>query len=207
MCGRFTLTDPQRVRNAFSRFGFEEFSEYRLPRYNIAPSQTILGVCSDNAERVQPMRWGIDGKINARAERLGGRLQQRCIVFADGFYEWDVQGPVYFTLPDGEPFALAGIWKNEPAGRACVLVTCDPNDLVRPVHNRMPVLLSGERLEAWLSLTAGTKADVARLAAPYDAKAMHRRRVSTRLNNAQYDAPDVLLDDAPMQTSLNFKMW
>lgn len=204
MCGRFTLTDPLRIGAAYPRYRFEEFSEYRLPRFNIAPTQAILGVRNDGRNDVEPLRWGIDGRINARIETIATRpLAFRCIIFADGFYEWRGRKPVYYTMKDGRPFAFAGIWQPVTAGEPpSAIVTCEPNELVAPVHDRMPAILRDDQLDAWLSEADLGTEDTRALIRPYDAGEMTARDVSMRLNDARYDSPNVLVDDDPVQGSL-----
>jgi len=204
MCGRFTLTDPLRIRAAYPRYRFEEFSEYRLPRFNIAPAQPVLGVRNDGRDDVEPLQWGIDGRINARVETIGARpVPFRCIIFADGFYEWRGRKPVYYTMKDARPFAFAGIWQPVSEGATpCAIVTCAPNELVARVHDRMPAILRDDQLDAWLQNNDLSPADTRSLIQPHDPTAMTSRDVSMRLNDARYDAPDVLIDNDPVQESL-----
>ncbi|MHB1799868.1 MAG: SOS response-associated peptidase [Vulcanimicrobiaceae bacterium] len=197
MCGRFTLTRPEALRRVFPRFTFEEFSEYRLPRFNIAPAQTVIGVRNDGRDRVEAMHWGIDRRINARAETVAGRrTPRRCIVFADGFFEWKARQPVYFTMRDGSPFAVAGVWQPGRDGPAsCAIVTCPPNELVASVHDRMPVVLPGSAIELWLSQEELALEPMRAMLRAYDAAAMSARPVSMRVNNARYDAADLLSNE------------
>jgi putative SOS response-associated peptidase YedK len=202
VCGRFTLTNPLGIRSAYPRFRFEEFSEYRLPRFNIAPTQGVLGVVNDGKEQIAPLRWGIDGRINARAETVASHaVPFRCIVFADGFYEWRGRKPVYYTRRDDRVFAFAGVWQ-PGAAPECSIVTCPPNELVAPVHDRMPVILANDTLDRWLAPEDLSPQEARSLLVPYDAAAMQSRCVSMRLNNANYDAPDVLIDNDPIQEPL-----
>lgn len=200
MCGRFTLTDPQSVAAAFPRFRFPEFSETRLPRYNIAPTQTVLGVRNDGRDVVEELTWGIRGRVNIRAESILARraaIRRRSIEFADGFYEWRNRRPFYFTMKSGEPFAFAGLWEPTNGTAACDVATCEPNALVAPVHNRMPVILAGSNIDLWIDpepLPAKVAASILR---PLDAELMRVREVSTRVNNANYDAVDVLSSADP----------
>ena len=200
MCGRFTLTKPGALAAAFPRFRFPEFSEIRLPRYNIAPTQSVLGVRNDGAAVAEELRWGIRGRINIRAESILARrapIRRRCIEFADGFYEWRERQPFYYTLKSGEPFALAGLWEPENGSAACDVATCEPNALVAPVHDRMPVILIGEQIDHWLDPDPMPPDVAAALLRPLDANRMHVREVSRRVNNANYDAPDVLAGSDP----------
>jgi putative SOS response-associated peptidase YedK len=217
MCGRYSLTNPDRISVAFPQFRFEEFSEYRLPRYNIAPTQPVLGVRTDGREVIEPLRWGLlpfggvgTGLINARAETVASTPSfrdaygcRRCVVFADGFYEWKNRRPVWFTLKGDQPFAFAGLW--EPHGDSlptCAIVTCKPNDLVAQVHDRLPVILAPSAIDLWLSDDQRPREFAESILKPCDAVKMQVRNVSMRLNNTNYDAPDVLVDDAPVQTAL-----
>jgi putative SOS response-associated peptidase YedK len=199
MCGRFTLTDPAALTAAFPRFRFSEFSETRMPRYNVAPAQRVLGVRNDGRDVVEELTWGIGGRINIRAESIAARsspIRRRCIEFADGFYEWRNRRPFYYTLKTGRPFAFAGLWEAQNGTAACDLVTCEPNELVARVHNRMPVILTASNLDLWLD-PEPLPADVARsILRPLDTNLMAVREVSGRVNNANYDAVDVLTADA-----------
>jgi putative SOS response-associated peptidase YedK len=207
MCGRFSLTNPGRLPSAFPQFQFGEFDETRLPRFNIAPSQGVLGVRNDGRAVAEPMTWGIRGRINIRAESIAARrgpVRRRCIEFADGFYEWRERQPVYYTLRSGEPFAFAGLWDEGPGGRpACDVITCEPNALVAQVHDRMPVILPPAAVDLWLSPDALPPEIAAVFLKPYDPAEMSARAVSTRLNDARYDAPDVLRADEPSQQRLD----
>lgn len=204
MCGRFTLTNPLRIRAAYPRYRFEEFSEYRLPRFNIAPTQGVLGVLDDGSDRVAPLQWGIDGRINARAETVTQHaLPFRCIIFADGFYEWRGKKPVYYTLKDDRVFAFAGIFEPVTSGTVpCAIITVPANDLVARVHDRMPAILKDDELDRWLAPTDLTPEQAREFLKAYDPHAMQARDVSTRLNDARYDAPDVLVDNDPVQETL-----
>lgn len=202
MCGRFSLTNPSALPAAFPQFRFPEFSETRLPafasRFNVAPAQEVLGVRNDGRKSAELLHWGIAGRINIRAESVAARrdpIRRRCIEFADGFYEWRNRRPVYYTLKSGEPFAFAGLWVPENGGAACDIVTCEPNALVAPVHNRMPVVLAPEALELWLDPDPLPPDVAGSILRPFDAALMQARDVSRRVNNANYDAPDVLQRD------------
>ncbi|HUA07667.1 MAG TPA: SOS response-associated peptidase [Candidatus Acidoferrales bacterium] len=204
MCGRFTLTDPQRILAAYPRFRFEAFSDYRLPRFNVAPTQSVLAVRNDGRNEIEPLFWGIGGRINVRAETIAPRNPaHRCIIFADGFYEWRGRKPVFFTLEGDRVFAFAGIW--EPSATApapCAIVTCPPNALVAAVHDRMPVILPDASIGRWLAPGELPPGEATVLLKPYDAREMRARDVSMRLNDARYDSPDVLVDDDPVQGEL-----
>src|SRR4051812_22246646 len=174
MCGRYTLTnpDPLKLRARFDILESVEVKEE--PRFNIAPTDPVLAVrrTEDGARDLGRLRWGlVPGRwaekkggrplINARAETLETQPAfresfelRRCLIPADGFYEWltDERGkrPLWSTRPDHEPFAFAGIWAELPTKgsddvlHSCAIVTCPPNELMRPIHDRMPVVLTPE---------------------------------------------------------------
>jgi putative SOS response-associated peptidase YedK len=195
MCGRFALTKPAKLATAFPRFHFPEFSEIRLPRYNIAPTQPVLGVRNDGRNVAEALHWGVRGRINIRAESIAARrspVRRRCIEFADGFYEWSSRRPFYYTLKSGEPFAFAGLWEPDDGTASCDIITCEPNALVAPVHNRMPVILRGANVDLWVDPEPLPPEVAAAILQPVDAGLMRVREVSSRVNNANYDAPDVL---------------
>jgi putative SOS response-associated peptidase YedK len=209
MCGRYSLINPSRLAKAFPRLRAGSFSEIGMPRYNIAPSQAVIGARDGGRNAFEALRWGLYGRINVRAESLTARrgpVGRRCVVFTDGFYEWHQGSPVRFSLQSDEPFALAGGWE-EPASDElpeCAIVTCSPNALVAPVHDRMPAIVPPDVLPLWLSGDA-VPADVVRaVLTPFAAAAMRAQPVSKRLNDARYDAPDILRDDDPVQQSLGF---
>ena len=200
MCGRYTLTQRRsdEIRQTLAdQLGVEApESDRGFERFNIAPSQEVLAVVDDrDGRRIEELRWGLVPSwarelksgftmINARAETLEERpayrplvrdARHRCLVLADGWYEW--QGPedprqprlpVRFSFPGGEPFCFAGLWTRwrSPAGElvpSCAIVTCEANELARPIHHRMPVVLvDPERWEAWLDprLDAGAAGEL-----------------------------------------------
>jgi putative SOS response-associated peptidase YedK len=195
MCGRFTLTKPAALAAAFPRFRFPEFSETRLPRYNIAPTQGVLGVRNDGRGLVEELRWGVRGRINIRSESIlarRGPIRRRCIEFADGFYEWSNRRPFYYTLKSGEPFAFAGLWEPDDGTASCDVATCEPNALVARVHDRMPVILVHSSVDLWLDPEPLPPEVAASILRPLEAGFMQVREVSRRVNNANYDAADVL---------------
>jgi putative SOS response-associated peptidase YedK len=177
MCGRYTLVRPE---TAADRFGFVDFHDTRVePRFNVSPTETVLTVVERDGQRVlQEMRWGFrpvwlprDVKvapINARAETLFERglfraaLERgRCLIPADGFYEWqrlpstNRRVPVHIHRKGGALFAFAGIWALDRDGvPTCAIVTVTPNALLATIHNRMPAVLSRDAEDPWLDCEA-----------------------------------------------------
>jgi len=216
MCGRFTLTvDIDTVARAFGVAP----SVQSTPRYNVAPTQNVVAILRDETKHLDFLRWGlipswakeesIGAKmINARAETLAEkpsfkRLLQgkRCLIVADGFYEWRQEAggktPMYFTLPDHEPFAFAGLWDmwRQPDGqplRTCTIITTEPNAVVAPVHNRMPVILTTDAQEEWLDPSQHDSHVLQQLLKAYTASEMLARPVSRKINSPQYDSADLI---------------
>lgn len=199
MCGRFTLTaDESEIIDTFSVDHVDY--EYK-PRYNVAPSQTIAAVSYRNGGRVlEGYRWGLipfwtkDIKIgysmiNARAETLQTKpafrnllSRNRIVIPADGFYEWKKEGkdkqPFRFQLESKKVYGFAGLydlWENPEDGetiRSCTIITTTPNDLVKDVHDRMPVILDAEGVNVWLDPGVRDKHVVQELLVPLPAKQM-----------------------------------
>jgi putative SOS response-associated peptidase YedK len=213
MCGRYSQTTSIEELNRL--FGVTERVNLP-PRYNIAPTQDapVVRLDKEGARQLLQMRWGLipfwakDQKIgnrliNARAESVATNASFRdafkarhCLVAADGFYEWSNEGgkkrPWRITLADGGPFAFAGLWERwrDAAGawiRSFTILTTDANALVKPIHDRMPVILDPKDHEAWLS-GRDSKAQAA-LLRPFPAEAMRAYRVNPIVNNARVDEP------------------
>jgi putative SOS response-associated peptidase YedK len=215
MCGRFTLTiDPSLLREAFP--GFEVPGDL-APRYNIAPTQPVAVIANDGQQQIQMFRWGLiphwakDPKIgnrmiNARAETVAEKpsfrnayRRRRCLVLADGFYEWRKEPgqkrktPMYIRLQSGRPFGFAGLWETwQPDGgealRSCTIITTTPNELVAPIHNRMPLVLAPEAYELWLDPAEQAPDRLDPWLGPYPASEMTAYPVSTLVNNPRNDS-------------------
>ena len=218
MCGRYTLTDPDPRLLRF-RFGLTESVEIEQePRYNVAPTDPVLAVRLNGAGEREPgiLRWGLiphysdpDGfdrlLINARAETVAEAPAfrdafetHRCLILADGFYEWRAEEtgkkPVWITRPDREPFAFAGLW--DAARRAdgsvvhsCAIVTCEPGEVVAPIHDRMPVILTRDGEAGWLDPQAAP-ADLLELLLPTDELVV--TEVSDAVNDVRQDGPALI---------------
>lgn len=218
MCYRYTLTDLIAVRAMFEAAGLGVDLDLpaHLPRYNVALTNLMPVVIFQGGPRVAALRFGLILPApppvkkplllaNARAETLLAKpafrdatLHRRCLVPADGFYEWekagDVRLPHYFTLQSRQPFFFAGLWEPEttalPAGFA--IVTTTPNDLLQLIHDRMPVILGPNSGPAWLGAEPLPPARLAQLCRPLSADLMAGHRVDPRVNNVRYEAPDCI---------------
>ena len=219
MCGRYSLAapDPSRLR---ARFPIGESVEVRR-RFNVAPGDDVLAVTTDRegAPRGDVLRWGLvpywaeDPKtlglklINARSETMADKAsfrdavaRRRCLVIADGFYEWEkgpdgTRQPWWITREDGEPFAFAGLWSTwrsapdvEPL-RTCAIVTTRASSALAHIHDRMPVMLPAGAEESWLDHGA-TPDTVAALCEPLERTAT--RAVGPAVNDARFDGPECL---------------
>jgi putative SOS response-associated peptidase YedK len=218
MCGRYTLTDPDPRLLRF-RFGLTESVEIdHEPRYNVAPTDPVLAVrLTDKGER-EPgvLRWGLiphyaDPEdfdrllINARAETVAEAAAfrdafqtHRCLVVADGFYEWRQEEtgrkPVWITRPSREPFGFAGLWAEARRAdgssvHSCAIVTCAPGEVVAPIHDRMPVILEREAEAEWLQPEAAPDR-LAALLVPTDDVTV--TEVSDAVNDVRQDGPALI---------------
>jgi putative SOS response-associated peptidase YedK len=216
MCGRFNLTaSGEEIAEAF---GLDEAPEL-APRYNIAPTQPVAVVRPDpgtGRRHLSHLRWGLvpegapetdRGHINARAETAWEKpsfrqafATRRCLIPATGFYEWQRTAarrrrPWLFALVSGRPFAFAGLWEppaREGAAPTCAILTTEPNDVTRPVHDRMPVILSPDGYARWLAPEPGDAVALRPLLVPFPAGELSARPVSTAVNNARFDDPACL---------------
>lgn len=218
MCGRFTLTaDPADLQDAFYWVNFGKASI--TPRYNIAPTQGLAVVPNNGQNKLDIFTWGLvpswakdpsigSRMINARAETLAEKpsfrtayKRRRCLILADGFYEWaqnpgeKVKTPMLIRMKDGKPFAFAGLWEDwqSPDGSqilSTTIITTQPNRLLAPIHNRMPVILPAESYQDWLAPGEVPASRLDPLLRPYDPDLMEAFPVSRMVNSPQNDKPE-----------------
>lgn len=220
MCGRFVSSSPPDEIAKY--FDVAEVAETHLEAsYNVAPTQDVYAVFErDGIRQLQPFRWGLIPfwasdrsvgyrMINARAETLAERnaykrafRSRRCIIPADGFYEWKTipgrkaKQPFYIHRPDDEPYAFAGLWEmwheDEEGGegaksaetvRSCTIVTCAANEALESVHDRMPVILPHRAWAEWLSEEVDDVESLGRLLVPAPPRLTALYPVSTAVNN------------------------
>ena len=219
MCGRFTLTvDTAELQDTFPQFNFPAESR---PRFNIAPTQPVLVLPNDGTDTADYFTWGLipswakdptigSRLINARAETLaekpsfrGGYKYHRCLVFADGFYEWKTlpgtktKVPHFIRLVSGKPMTFAGLWDewHSPDGsqiKSCTIITTEPNELMATLHNRMPVILPDSAYGQWLDPAPADAQGLQPLLAPYPAAKMSAYPVSTLVNSPANDRAELL---------------
>lgn len=218
MCGRFVqYTLFPLLEKEFSlKFG-EEIP--LRPSWNIAPTQQVPVVINEEGNRMITCRWGLippwakdpsigSRMINARAETLaekpsfkGPLKKHRCLIVADGFYEWKkTEGgkvPIFVTMKDGRPFGFAGLYSDwhPPGGeviRTCTIVTTEPNKLLEPIHNRMPVIIQPEDRDKWLDPDELDPDKLLPLLGPYPSDELDAWEVSRTVNSPANNVPELI---------------
>ena len=216
MCGRFSCFTPLEALR--ERFDAEAPDEPVYPRYNAAPGQKMIVISLDDPHKMHFSKWGIiphwakdpkigNSLINARSETLrekpafrGSLLKGRCLVLADGFYEWGITAgrkiPYRIELKDRKPFSMAGLcsrWKDE-AGKEIdtfTIITTNANETVGTIHNRMPVIFTSEQEMKWLDPLIGPK-DIDQYLLPYSVSDMEMYPISTLVNSPKNDIPEII---------------
>ncbi len=226
MCARFTLTAPG--HRVVELFDLDLLADI-VPRYNIAPTQNVLAVRLNEANQSEYawFRWGLvpswaeDLKIgqrliNARSETVGEKPAfrdairvRRCLIAADGFYEWKREKgnkqPFFIHRPRREPFAFAGVWDrwHDPGGKlveTCSILTTESNGLIRPLHDRMPVILLKPQHARWLDASIKQAADLHDLLQPLPDDALEMYAVTTKVGDPRFEDPSCV--EPSGQTSL-----
>jgi putative SOS response-associated peptidase YedK len=216
MCGRFTL--QTQIDDLAKHFGLGKVPDL-LPRYNIAPTQPVATVLVLTGDRqFKLMRWGLvpfwakdlsigSRMINARAETVAQKpafrkaLQdRRCIIMADGFYEWQTKGrakqPFYIVGRDRKPFGFAGLWDRwEPTEggdpiESCTIITTTANEVVSPFHDRMPAILDPEDYDLWLTPAVHEPERLLPLLRSYPAEKMEAYAVSNVVNSPAHESAE-----------------
>jgi len=240
MCGRFTLHHS--TKEIAERFAVQKTLFDVQPRYNIAPGQPIPVVTlqNGNGRQLDGFKWGLvpfwandpsigNKMINARVETLATKpsfknalTRRRCLIPADGFYEWKqdsaatskLRQPMHIHLRDRELFAFAGLWeewkpKDQPDAkplRTCTIITTTPNQLLATMHHRMAVILRREDEAAWLDPNLQEADELLSMLQPYPHEAMDAYPISTKINSPAFDAPDCIAplvdEDGVIQGSL-----
>jgi putative SOS response-associated peptidase YedK len=215
MCGRYKLSRRKQIIE--EHFGAASWHADWEPRYNIAPTQPVPVIRQHPKEPVRQlsmMKWGLiphwakdasgaASTINARSETAAAKPAfrdpikfRRCLIPADGFYEWSGKGaskhPFCFEVNKGELFAFAGLWDGwkDPSGnwiKTCSILTTTPNAVTSAVHDRMPVILDPVHYDLWLDPGMQDGAAITELLKPYDASQMRCYPVSTRINHVAND--------------------
>lgn len=219
MCGRYS--QQQSAEIIAQAFQVDHVPPLK-PRYNIAPTQSVATILQTAKNRqFKMLHWGLipswakDTKIsskliNARAETVAEKpsfrsafRQRRCLILADGFYEWQQQEnkqkqPFYFRMSDQSPFAFAGLWEHWNAQEtgetieSCTIITTESNDLMKSVHNRMPVILEPKNYDLWLDPEVKKSELLQPLLNPYPAEEMTAFAVSKAVNKPSNDTAECI---------------
>ncbi len=216
MCGRFALATDKKILEML--YDLEVRAELP-PRYNIAPSQDVLGVRlspQNQKKETAFFKWGLvpfwaddesigNRMINARGETASQKpsfrnafKKRRLLIPATGFFEWKKENgrkqPFYICRKDGRPFSLAGLWERWEKGEApletCTILTTEPNELVAAMHNRMPVIIPEKAIEYWLHSPPGSSLNS--LLKPYPAEELTAYKVSRMVNNPAADSEELI---------------
>jgi putative SOS response-associated peptidase YedK len=217
MCGRF-------VRKSTIEIIAKEFEVKRVscdlkPSYNIAPGDNLAVIIDDGANYLIQLRWGLipswakdpsigNKMINARAETLSEKpsfkaafRKRRCLIVADGFYEWRKDGrvktPVYIRLKSERPFGFAGLYDSwtSPEGKeisTCTIITTGPNELMKPIHDRMPVIIPKAQEALWLDSSIQDERLLFPVLKPYDSQEMEAYDVSQIVNSPKNNSPECI---------------
>jgi len=217
MCGRFAFYSPHEAVQDLFGVTFPAAVE---PRYNIVPSQFVVALRADD-RTLEPvvLKWGLvpswakDPKIgnrmiNARAETVHEKpsfraafKRRRCVILADGFYEWrrtgDSKTPYFIAMQDRQPFAMAGLWEQWQGGegtalQTCTIITTAANEIMKPLHDRMPVILSPDHAHHWCGPDGDERATAQGLLAANANEAMVYWPVATTVNNPRNDGPELI---------------
>jgi putative SOS response-associated peptidase YedK len=216
MCGRFTRRKPAKA--LAEHFGVEV--PETQPSFNIAPTQNVLAIRGEGAGRDAVwLKWGLVPTwakdpsvgarlINARSETVAEKpsfreafRKRRCLIPADGFYEWRREGkgkqPYFFRLRDDRPFGFAGLWerwegKSGEILNTCTILTTAANEVLRPVHDRMPVILHPEEYSLWLQADEREQAMLKEMLRPYPAEEMIAHPVSPLVNSPSNRGPELI---------------
>ncbi|MBY5949657.1 SOS response-associated peptidase [Algoriphagus marincola] len=231
MCGRYSLSKSKIELE--ERFQAEMLTDFK-PRYNIAPTQLVPVVTSQSPKGFSFFYWGITPEfgrnkpvsqklINAKAESVHQKItfkssfkQRRCIIPADGFYEWKKLGkktsiPHRFTLREGGLFSFAGIWDEYETvdgenQHTFLILTTEPNELVSEVHDRMPVVLTPETEKKWLN-NYSSEEELLEILKPFSANEMLSYPVSTLVNSVKNDSQALIRKTDPMDQHGNYTLF
>lgn len=217
MCGRYTLSTPTDLLSDLYELETDVTTQ---PRFNIAPTQEapVIRVSPETGtRRLDLLRWGLvpfwakdpaigNRMINARSETVAEKpayrvslRKKRCLIPADGFYEWQATGggkqPFFFHRKDGHPFVMAGLWDRWEKGdsgplESFTILTTSPNDIVAPIHKRMPVILEPEYFRSWLDPSLEDLESLMDLLAPTPSSMLEAYPVSTYVNSPAHEGPE-----------------
>jgi putative SOS response-associated peptidase YedK len=217
MCGRFVLISD--LAEITTEFDVQEISGNLQRSYNIAPGHTIAAIIDDGSKRLIQLTWGLipswakdpsigNKLINARGETVAEKpsfkaafKKRRCLIVANGFYEWQKRGkikiPVFVRLKSDKPFGFAGLYETwiSPDKQelcTCTIITTEANELLQPIHNRMPVIVPKDQENIWLDSEKDDTTHVFSILKPYAHNEMVAYEVSSLVNSPQHNSPDCI---------------
>ncbi|MUT66841.1 SOS response-associated peptidase [Paenibacillus sp. NEAU-GSW1] len=221
MCGRYTITVS--LEELMLRYMIGAVSvPYHRPKYNVAPGQMVLAVVNDGEQnRLGELKWGLippwadspkvgNMMLNARAETAAAKpafltplRRKRCLIPADGFYEWKKEAggktkqPMRIVRKDRSIFSMAGLYETWKAAdgttiNSCTIMTTAPNSLMAPIHDRMPVILRPEDEPFWLDRSVQEPSALERLLRPYASEELEAYPVTSSVGSVRYDEPDCI---------------
>ncbi|MFC1745466.1 SOS response-associated peptidase [Candidatus Riflebacteria bacterium] len=224
MCGRFSLICTSKIlAELFDLLSVQNFT----PRYNISPTESVASVgffMQQQQRELSWLHWGLvppwskdrsfaSRLINARCESLASKpsfknafRKRRCLIVADGFYEWKKEKgkkvPYYFKVNNDLPFAFAGLWESWQSPQnekvdSCCIITTESNDLLKPIHHRMPVILDSENYQKWLAPDLTNATELKPLLAPFPSERMKCIRVNPYVNNARNKGEKCIMPEEP----------
>lgn len=231
MCGRYSLNKSKIELE--ERFQAEMLPDFK-PRYNVAPTQLVPVITSQSPKGFSFFYWGITPDfgqnkpvaqklINARAESVNEKIsfkssfeKRRCLIPADGFYEWKKLGkktkiPYRFTLREDELFAFAGIWEeyetvNGEIEHTFLILTTSPNEIAAEIHDRMPVILNRQMEKKWLD-NYTSESELLAMLQPYSSDQMLSYTVSPLVNSVQNDVPSIIRKTSPADQNGNYTLF
>lgn len=217
MCGRFVQkSDLRKIAPLFKAAIVESDV---LPRYNIAPRQPIAVVMEKGQRKIVTMKWGLvphwakdeaiaNKLINAKSETVTEKpsfrdsfKKRRCLIIADGFYEWQGAGmtkkPFFICMKDEAPFGMAGlydVWTNAAGEKisTCTIITTEANEIIKPIHHRMPVILDAKNYDVWLDVEKAADSNLQKILRPCDSELLKAHEVSLSVNNPRNNTAECI---------------
>ena len=218
MCYRFVR--ESNIAEIAREFDVDEIEEDISPSFNVSPTHNVPALINDGVRRIEVLRWGLippwaenisigNKLLNARGETITEKpsfrlafKKRRCLIPATGYYEWKREGsnktPMFIHLKDEKIFGMAGLWERwtSPSGEqinSFTIITIAANDWLKPVNDRMPVIIPKDQVALWLDSTGRSEDDLMFMLKPYDADLMEKHKVSSVVNSPKNDSPENII--------------
>ena len=218
MCYRFVR--ESNIAEIAREFDVDEIEEDISPSFNVSPTHNVPALINDGVRRIEVLRWGLippwaenisigNKLLNARGETITEKpsfrlafKKRRCLIPATGYYEWKREGsnktPMFIHLKDEKIFGIAGLWERwtSPSGEqinSFTIITIAANDWLKPVNDRMPVIIPKDQVALWLDSTGRSEDDLMHMLKPYDANLMEKHKVSSVVNSPKNDSPENII--------------